>query len=117
MGPWSCLAEEWFGIPVPMQVVLSSFESMQYRAVVAGCVGAFCFRAAVFSERPSSSLDSTCFYSFSSFTGKRPGIAEMGSPAGELCTDVSKPRGTAIVGTKNHLAKYGFRAGVKLSPV
>ena len=20
MGPWSCLAEEWFNIPVPMQV-------------------------------------------------------------------------------------------------
>lgn len=28
MGPWSCLAEEWFGIPVPMQVMmLPSIES------------------------------------------------------------------------------------------
>lgn len=44
MGPWSCLAEEWFGIPVPMQVGRSSLlVRSRIPMMVLPVVVVFCF--------------------------------------------------------------------------
>lgn len=37
MGPWTCLAEDWFGIPIPMQVSLKPRPGQLIHMALVGC--------------------------------------------------------------------------------